>query len=245
MERIDIKFEYFLKSALLIVVLIILDTKIYAQLDQITYNTVDDEFIDQSLPDGSTKTHDLNSIPVIKNDAEDFNIIINCDSLNPVKNILTLDTILIKPSEIVLTPKYGTIDGPWYPTIFLSCTDCQTPIAFPDKAITYTVHLIDQYQCTHSENFKIEFTLTVPNVITPNGDGYNDCLKIFGLPFGTPLKIFDKNGLQVYSDDQYDNSNCWTGTDNTGKPLDAGTYWYVIDNPLEGLYKKGFILLIR
>jgi gliding motility-associated-like protein len=245
MKTIDIKFKCFLKSALLFCVFFLVDAKVFAQSGNLKNDNLSGININQGQMDEKTKKSDLHFDSNMDSYAEDLNIKINCDSLNPVKIILTMDTILTKPTEIVLTPRYGSIDGQWYPVTFLSCIDCQTPIAFPDKAITYTVHLRDQYQCLHTENFKIEFNLMVPNVITPNGDGFNDCLKIIGLPIGTPLKIYDKNGLLVYSDNQYDNSNCWSGTDNKGKPLDAGTYWYVLDNPIEGLYQKGFILLMR
>jgi gliding motility-associated-like protein len=170
---------------------------------------------------------------------------VNCDSLYANQNILTLDTILKKPSEVVLTPQYGVLDGTWSPASFLSCIDCQTPTAYPERTILYTVKLIDENQCTHLESFRIELELTVPNVITPNGDSYNDCLKIAGLPNETPMKIYDKNGILVFSTNTYDNSNCWTGTDNNGDPLEVGTYWYVLDNSLSGVYKKGFVLLIR
>jgi gliding motility-associated-like protein len=169
----------------------------------------------------------------------------NCDSLNPNRNILTLDTVLKSPSNVLLVPKYGTVDGLWSPINFLNCTSCQTPTAYPERNIVYSVNLRDEYQCIHVERFQITLEVTVKNVITPNGDGINDCLKIVGLPVGTPLKIYDKSGLLVYSTDAYNDTDCWEGTDNGGRPLVAGTYWYVLDNPWTGIYKKGFILIVR
>ncbi len=170
---------------------------------------------------------------------------INCDSIYPDKNMITLDTSLSKPGEIKLVPRYGSVIGSWFPTDYLSCTDCQTPVAFPQTPITYTVSLTDTNNCIHQESFKIDFKLNIPNVITPNGDGLNDSFKIYGLPSGTPIKIFDKDGHLVYSANSYSEANWWTGTDNNGKPLEAGTYWYVLDNSLNGIYEKGFVLLVR
>lgn len=125
---------------------------------------------------------------------ETFNILFNCDSINTIKNKVTLDTLLEKPSEILLTPLEGKIDGSWYPTINLSCTDCQTPIASPQSSTIYSVNLKDEYNCIHQEIFKIKIDITIPNFITPNGDGFNDNFKILGLPEGSEIKIFDKDG---------------------------------------------------
>jgi gliding motility-associated-like protein len=170
---------------------------------------------------------------------------VNCDSLNRDNNILVLDTVLKRPSEVLLVPRFGTVEGSWNPATFLNCSTCQTPTAYPQSNIVYIVTLKDDYQCIHQERFQIKLELTVYNVITPNNDGVNDCLKISGMPDGTPMKIFDKSGLLVYSTDAYNNTNCWSGTDNSGESLIAGTYWYVLDNPWQGVYQKGFVLIVR
>jgi len=85
----------------------------------------------------------------------------------------------------------------------------------------------------------------IPNVITPNGDGYNDCFKIIGLPRNTIIRIFDKSGENVYSANNYSDSNCWEGKDNRGINLETGTYWYFLENREAGLFQKGFVFLKR
>jgi gliding motility-associated-like protein len=183
---------------------------------------------------------------------EKFNILIDCDKIYPDKNNVALDTTLEKRSEILLTPLYGKVDSVFSPLKWLSCSDgqtpiasCQTPVANPENSIAYTVRSVDNLGCLHYESFNINVELFVPNVITPNGDGYNDCFKIIGLPDNTTLKVFDKNGIQIFSAKPYNESNWWTGTDSKGKPLETGTYWYVLDKPESGLMKKGFIFLKR
>ncbi len=85
-----------------------------------------------------------------------------------------------------------------------------------------------------------------PNVITPNGDGLNDGLKIpcvDQLDFNSELKIFNRWGDEVYASTAYKND--WTGTYN-GKQLPAGTYFYLLrlgDDQNKCL--QGYFQLIR
>lgn len=66
--------------------------------------------------------------------------------------------------------------------------------------------------------------LHVPNVVTPNGDGFNDIFYIEGLPRYSKLKIYSNSGLLLYSDKNYRND--WDGTG-----LVAGTYKYELKLP--------------
>ncbi|BDD01880.1 HYR domain-containing protein [Persicobacter psychrovividus] len=68
----------------------------------------------------------------------------------------------------------------------------------------------------------------VPNMITPNGDGANDYLEIPTIESynNTELQIFNRLGQQVYQQVNY--SNDWDGRSQTGQPLQAGTYFYII-----------------
>ena len=87
--------------------------------------------------------------------------------------------------------------------------------------------------------------LEIPTLITPNGDGINDYFEIRGLqkPLGKiELIIFDRRGLQVYRDANYQKDskyeNRWNGVDQSGNPLPEDTYYYSIKNvqkePLSG-----------
>jgi gliding motility-associated-like protein len=176
---------------------------------------------------------------------EKFTILLNCDTIIPEKNILTLDTIVKKQAGIKLIPEFGEVDSSWYPAENLSCNTCREPIANPDNSTIYSVRLKDEFGCTHQETFKIIVELFVPNVITPNGDGKNDRFKIVGLPDNTILRVYTKNGLQLYTAKPYNESNLWEGTDNNGNLLETGNYWYVLENPAAGLLLKGYVFLLR
>jgi gliding motility-associated-like protein len=176
---------------------------------------------------------------------EKFNLIINCDSLYPEKLFVTLDTTIKEGSTVKLITKSGTIDSRWKPSRWLNCSDCLEPLATAKNSITYQVSLKDDFGCDHIEAFNLNLELFVPNVITPNNDGYNDCFSIAGLPENSSLNIFNKAGLLIFSANPYNESNCWKGTDMNGNMLSSGTYWYVLDNQELKLNKKGFVFLKR
>ncbi len=177
---------------------------------------------------------------------EKFEIKANCDSLIPKGQFVVLDTTLEsgQPS-IVLIPKYGNVTSNWSPNIWLSCDACPSPVATPMTSITYSVTIIDSFACSFPEYFKITLKIMIPNVFTPNGDGFNDNFKIIGLPEGTSIKIFDKSGILVFEANPYNETNFWSGKDKRGVALETGNYWYIINNPEIKLIKKGFVFLLR
>ena len=79
----------------------------------------------------------------------------------------------------------------------------------------------------------------VPNVLTPNKDGFNDSFFIEGLPRYSKLIVRNKKDKEVYKSENYHND--WDGGD-----LPAGTYQFElllpdgnrIDGPLDIVRKK-------
>lgn len=66
------------------------------------------------------------------------------------------------------------------------------------------------------------------NIVTPNGDGINDNFKIADLGAYKKCEVTIYN---VWNDEVYSNldyKNDWSGITKDGKPLDAGTYFYII-----------------
>ena len=70
--------------------------------------------------------------------------------------------------------------------------------------------------------------IIIPTLITPNMDGRNDYFVIKGLSSlgKTELLIFDRRGVQVYRNPDYD--NLWNGVDYNKKSLPDDTYFYII-----------------
>jgi len=85
--------------------------------------------------------------------------------------------------------------------------------------------------------------LIIPNVFTPNGDGFNDLLVIKGLRKGSALYVYDRTGKEVFYSTDY--THDWDGRDKKGEELPPGTYWYVlVPSHLNEVF-KGFIYLKR
>ena len=84
----------------------------------------------------------------------------------------------------------------------------------------------------------------VGNVITPNGDGYNDKLTVPCLQSGnfdsSTITIFNQWGDEIFSAAPYEND--WEGSYN-GKVLPVGTYFYILDLGNGSKPLQGFITL--
>jgi gliding motility-associated-like protein len=73
--------------------------------------------------------------------------------------------------------------------------------------------------------------VTIPDVITPNNDGFNDKWKIMRpTSMKVSVAIFNRWGQQVYKNTDYQNN--WDGSGNggfLGNLLPNGTYFYVVE----------------
>lgn len=80
----------------------------------------------------------------------------------------------------------------------------------------------------------IDLDQTVPNGITPNGDGSNDEFVIdiiLANPDRYPnseIIIFNRWGDVVFEASPYNEGNWWDGTGPDGGPLPTGTYYYIL-----------------
>jgi gliding motility-associated-like protein len=86
----------------------------------------------------------------------------------------------------------------------------------------------------------------VPNVFSPNGDGKNDLLKVYGNYITTlEMRIFNQWGEQVTEIRNINQG--WDGT-YKGKPQPVGVYVYVLKATLstgKTVTLKGSITLVR
>ncbi len=123
---------------------------------------------------------------------------------------------------------------------------------------TYSVTATNSNGCAETQSIKATYQAVganddtyikvANNVITPSvRDGVNDVLYIEDVsnyPNPCSVKIFDKKGKLVYTNNSYSNTNGFQGRDDDGNDLFAGTYYYVIKS--QG--KKGctgFVDIIR
>ncbi|MBN2668792.1 MAG: gliding motility-associated C-terminal domain-containing protein [Bacteroidales bacterium] len=99
----------------------------------------------------------------------------------------------------------------------------------------YFVTVTDFYGCEFTNFYEIDIELFIPNLITPNADGYNDTWKIADIESyeSISIQIFNRWGNVVYSFDgsgaEYsDEANQFDGTYD-GKELPIGSYIYILD----------------
>ena len=93
----------------------------------------------------------------------------------------------------------------------------------------YTVEVWDAH-CKNSASVKIEiFNVEVPNVITPNGDGYNDTFRPGEGWSGIKshkMVVVNRWGNKVWESSNFESG--WDGKVN-GKTVAAGTYFWVLE----------------
>lgn len=113
----------------------------------------------------------------------------------------------------------------------------------------YKLAVSNEFGCSDTSDAIQYFAkpnLFVPNVFTPNGDGKNDVLKIYGNQLATvEFIIFDQWGRKVF--ETRDPNQTWNGSTG-GKAQPVGVYIYslkatFLDGTTES--KKGSVNLIR
>lgn len=143
-----------------------------------------------------------------------------------------VDTMMWRTDTIQLNA-FGGLTYNWTPNYNLSCDDCPNPLAWPDSNITYYLTVGDDKGCVDYDSLRIllrdkPFVLFfIPNVITPNGDGYNDFWFIRDLERypNNEVRIINRWGDEVFFQAPYQND--WGGTWKN-QELPGATYYYII-----------------
>ncbi|MEK7254525.1 MAG: T9SS type B sorting domain-containing protein, partial [Bacteroidota bacterium] len=161
------------------------------------------------------------------------------------------DTLTLQPTVL-----QDNLQFSWSPPDWLSCTDCQNPLAQPQDTILYVLTVADPNDCPASDSIQINVELTkavyVPNVFTPNGDGINDGFYLFadGVAEVLLLRIFDRWGELVFEGANFppnDERFSWDGVFR-GKPMNSQVFaWYAIVGYVDGTTEllKGDLTLLR
>ena len=150
---------------------------------------------------------------------------------------------LINDSYASYSPKITILDMPKHGTIELN-TYKNTVIYIPNLDWTgiddYTYILSDIDGAARPDTATTTITvvpaeprenLNIYNLITPDGDGYNDTWVIEGIEeySDNEVLLFNRWGDQIRYFEGYNNSSIvWDGTNKHGEILPAATYYYII-----------------
>ena len=80
--------------------------------------------------------------------------------------------------------------------------------------------------------------VTIPNIITPNGDNANDVFMVSGTGTKSKLDVYNRWGRKVYEQANYQNN--WGGDNQP-----AGVYYYLLTNSVNGAQTKGWLEIVR
>ncbi|MBK7879649.1 MAG: gliding motility-associated C-terminal domain-containing protein [Saprospiraceae bacterium] len=148
----------------------------------------------------------------------------------------------------------------WFPSEYLSCTECQNPEITAIHDGTYSLEVSDGNGCTAIDSIFIRVKnqtseIYIPNIFSPNADSKNDTWNITFSDSRSKIisiQLFERWGQQVYSCKSHPNgmgSNCngWDGMVNN-HPCLPNVYIYLInwENAAgQRFLIKGDVTLIR
>lgn len=193
-----------------------------------TYNLLQVADVNASQSQTGNATVTINQLPVI--------------TINSNKGVS-----ISKGDAIVLTASGGS-QYSWTGADITSGQNLAALTIRPKQSGNYKVMVTNASGCISEQTIAItvinDYKLEASNVLTPNGDGYNDKFIIKNIDYypNNTLRIFDKAGRILYTKQVY--TNDWDGTVN-GSPLAEGTYYYIIDLGTGIGTFKGFINIIR
>lgn len=140
------------------------------------------------------------------------------------------DTTVSLGNEITLQGS-GGLTYSWTPADALDHPGSANPVASPLQTTTYQLSVTDENGCSDVDSVIVtvtrDYNFTVTNLITPNGDGFNDTWFIENIDQYPDNKVmlFNRNGQLIYSAEPYKND--WDATYNGSRVTD-GSYYYVI-----------------
>lgn len=174
----------------------------------------------------------------------------------PVLSVTEDEFIILKGQEVQLNVS-GGVRWQWIPEDRLSDGRIPNPIASPIVTTNYIVTGYDSLDCSVQASIKIivEDTGFVPSLFTPNGDGKNDALKIYGLSTisSFTFSIHNREGKLMYEAGsvQQVTQQGWDGTRN-GLQQPSGVYFWKVTGSMASGEKvrlngktEGSIVLVR
>lgn len=145
----------------------------------------------------------------------------------------------------------------WQPPLGLSCSDCPSPDASPLRTTTYFVEVSSKDDCTAADSITVRVEkirdIFVPNVFSPNDDGVNDFLTVFGSASVGQVKkmsVFSRWGELVFQKENFAANEISEGWDGSfrGKRVNPGLFsWLAEVEFLDGevAVLRGSVAVVR
>ncbi len=164
----------------------------------------------------------------------------------------TIYTIQALPSQ------NGPFSYQWSPTEGIDCSTCPSPVLTAEKDITYVLVLTNASGCTATGSLLLRIkkseNIYVPNVFSPNGDGENDFLPIYGSESISQtvnlFQVYDRWGSLLFERRDFglnDASSGWDGKCR-GKYVLPGVYVWLAELRLSDgslVKKSGEVTVVR
>jgi len=179
-------------------------------------------------------SHDIELIVTNPTGTDTSSLTVNVTTTPTVSAGGDVNIIIGESADLNATGTVGTYA--WTDPSTLSCAVCQTTTATPTVTTGYLVTLVDSAGCIATDSITVNVTyiesVGVPSAFSPDGDGNNDILYVKGAGFAAiDFKVYNRYGQLVFQ--TQDQSIGWDGTVN-GKPLNQGTFAYVLDYSFQG-----------
>ena len=156
---------------------------------------------------------------------------------NCVDNVAELTVTPIQNSFDIATATYQ-----WSNTDGFSSSN-NPAIITGEASGEYTLTVTNSDGCSKANTINVAATLcSIPNGVSPNGDGLNDSFDLSGFDGVKKVKIFNRYGMVVFEQDNYVSE--WKGQDKKGNELPSATYYYVVHLD-DGTAKTGWVYLLR
>jgi len=152
---------------------------------------------------------------------------------------------------------YPVVSYAWKNDPALSCIDCYEPTVRPFETVAFSVVVTDENGCTDTDAITIFVAknreVFIPNVFSPNDDGFNDILYIQAGPEVARIKsfaVFNRWGESIVELGDFlpnDPAYGWNGK-HRGQPMNAAVFVYFAEVEFidgEVLMFKGDVTLMR
>ncbi len=200
-------------------------------------------------------------------DANGCEEVLQIEIIEPIEVLVEISTntfgdqFLVDPGETINlfanTSFIEDIAYAWFVDGELTSNDSNISLETQDSAVVF-VNVFDGNACSASDTITVAILprepIFVPNIFSPNNDGINDLLGIYGLANRVTsiksLKIFNRKGNMVFIQENFPINSLQFGWDGffKGKKLNPQVFIYVLEYVLwngEEEVKRGDFILAQ